>query len=230
MRQKFTVLFDLDGTLVDTAPDLTLAHNHVMKKFGYEERELSDIKKLVGRGSGVMLKKSIHEIAELSGKIKKTDEEMEKEMTKEFINFYSKNINKKSKLINGALEFLSWCKNNSISMAVCTNKQEHLSIDLLKKIKIFHFFDYVAGGNTFNYNKPDPKHLTNTIEVIGGDLKKTIMIGDSETDSSAAQAANIPFVLIEGGYTEKKVNQIFHNHLVKNFVGLEKIIEKYLND
>ena len=66
---------------------------------------------------------------------------MENEMTKEFINFYSNNINKKSKLITGALEFLNWCKNNSISMAVCTNKQEHLSIDLLKKIKIYHFFD-----------------------------------------------------------------------------------------
>ena len=172
----------------------------------------------------------MHEIAELSGKIKKTDKKMEEEMTKEFINFYSKNINKESKLITGALEFLSWCKNNSISMAVCTNKQEHLSIDLLKKIKIYHFFDYVAGGNTFNHNKPDPKHLTDTIEIIGGNLKKSIMIGDSETDSGAAQAANIPFVLIEGGYTEKKVNQIYHNHLVKNFVGLEKIIEKYLND
>ena len=97
---------------------------------------------------------------------------MEEEMTKEFINFYSKNINKESKLITGALEFLSWCKNNSISMAVCTNKQEHLSIDLLKKIKIYHFFDYVAGGNTFNHNKPDPKHLTDTIEIIGGNLKK----------------------------------------------------------
>jgi len=230
MSQKFTVLFDLDGTLVDTAPDLMLAHNHVMKKFGYEARELSDIKKFAGGGSKVMLRKSMHEIAELSGKIKKADEKMEEEMTKEFINFYSNNINKGSKLITGALEFLSWCKNNSISMAVCTNKQEHLSIDLLKKIKIYHFFDYVAGGNTFNYNKPDPKHLTDTIEIIGGNLKKTIMIGDSETDSGAAQTANIPFVLIEGGYTVKKVNQIYHNHLVKNFVGLEKIISKYLND
>jgi len=230
MSQKFTVLFDLDGTLVDTAPDLMMAHNHVMNKFGYEERKLSDIKKLAGRGSKAMLKKSIHEIAELSGKIKKTNKKIEEEMTKEFINFYSSNINKKSKLIVGAFEFLTWCKNNSISMAVCTNKQEHLSIDLLKKIKIYHFFDYVAGGNTFNHNKPDPKHLTNTIEIIGGDLKKTIMIGDSETDSGAAQAADIPFILIEGGYTEKKVNQIYHNHLVKNFVGIEKIIKKYLND
>ena len=230
MSQKFTVLFDLDGTLVDTAPDLMLAHNHVMKKFGYEERELSDIKKLAGGGSKTMLRKSMHEIAELSGKIKKTDEEMEEEMTKEFINFYSKNINKESKLITGVLEFLNWCKNNSISMAVCTNKQEHLSIDLLKKIKIYHFFDYVSGGDTFDYNKPNPKHLTNTIEIIGGDLTKTIMVGDSETDSGSAKAANIPFVLIEGGYTEKKINQIHHNHLVKNFVGLEKIIQKYLND
>jgi len=230
MSQKFTVLFDLDGTLVATAPDLMFAHNHVMKKFGYEERELSAIKKLAGGGSRVMIRKSMHEIAELSGKIKKTNEKIEDEMTKEFINFYSNNINKESTLITGVLEFLSWCKNNSISMAVCTNKQEHLSIDLLKKIKIYHFFDYVAGGNTFNHNKPDSKHLTDTIEIIGGNLKKTIMIGDSETDSGAAQASNIPFVLIEGGYTEKKVNQIFHNHLVKNFVGLEKIIKKYLND
>jgi len=230
MSQKFTVLFDLDGTLVDTAPDLMHAHNHVMKKFGYEERELSDIKKLAGRGSKMMLRKSMHEIAELSGKIKKTDKKMEEEMTKEFITFYSNNINKNSKLITGALDFLSWCNNNSISMAVCTNKQEHLSIDLLKKINIYHFFDYVAGGNTFNHNKPNPKHLTDTIEIIGGNLKKTIMIGDSETDSVAAQTANIPFVLIEGGYTEKKINQIYHNHSVKNFIGLEKIIINYLND
>ena len=123
MSQKFTVLFDLDGTLIDTAPDLMLAHNHVMKKFGYKERELTDIKKLAGGGSKAMLKKSMHEIAELSGKIKKADEKIEEEMTKEFINFYSNNINNESKLIIGVLDFLNWCKNNSITMAVCTNKQ-----------------------------------------------------------------------------------------------------------
>ena len=221
MIQKFTVLFDLDGTLVNSAPDLMLAHNHVMKKYGYNERKLSDIKKLAGRGSKVMLTKSMHEIAELTGKIKKTDDIVEK-MTKEFIDFYSKNIVKETTLKTGALNFLSWCKKNSISMAVCTNKQEHLSIDLLKKIKIYDFFDYVAGGNTFKHNKPDPKHLTDTIEVIGGNIKKTIMIGDSETDSKAAKSANIPFVLIEDGYTEKKSNEIYHDHLVKEFCKLRK--------
>ena len=228
MSQKLTILFDLDGTLIDTAPDLMSAHNHVMKKFGYIERELEDIKKLAGRGSKIMIKKSIHEIAEKTGKIKKTSESEAEEMTKEFINYYSKNICNESKPRKGVLDFLIWCKKNFISMAVCTNKQEHLSIDLLKKIKIYHFFDYVAGGNTFNYNKPNPKHLIDTLEIIGGNIKKTIMVGDSETDSNAAKAANIPFVLIEGGYTEKKMNEIYHDHLVKNFLGLEKIIEKYL--
>tara|TARA_B100000029_G_scaffold370415_1_gene364279 strand:- start:1660 stop:2343 length:684 start_codon:yes stop_codon:yes gene_type:complete len=227
MSQKLTILFDLDGTLINTAPDLMRAHNYVMKKYGYSERKLSDIKKLAGRGSKVMLTKSMHEIAELSGKIKKTDDHIE-EMTKEFVDFYSNNILKESTLKNGVLYFLNWCKKNYISMGVCTNKQEHLSIDLLKKIKIYHFFDYVAGGNTFLHNKPNPKHLTDTIEIMGGDIKKTIMIGDSETDSNASKAANIPFILIEEGYTEKKTNEIFHDHLVKDFVNLEKIIQKYL--
>ena len=229
MSQKFTILFDLDGTLINTAPDLMHAHNYVMKKYGYDERQLSDIKKLAGRGSKVMLTRSMHEIAELSGKIKKTNDVIE-EMTKEFIDFYSKNIAKDSTLKTGVLDFLYWCKKNSISMAVCTNKQEHLSIDLLKKIKIYDFFDYVAGGNTFNHSKPNPRHLTDTIEIIEGNIKKTVMIGDSETDSNAARAANIPFVLIKDGYTEKKSNEIYHSHLVDDFVGLEKIIEKYLND
>ena len=227
MSQKLTILFDLDGTLVNTAPDLMRAHNFVMKKYGYEERELSDIKKLAGRGSKVMLKKSMHAIAELSGKVEKTDDVVEK-MTIDFVDYYSKNIVKDSTLKTGVLDFLSWCKNKKISMGVCTNKQEHLSIDLLKKIKIYDFFDYVSGGNTFKHNKPNPKHLTDTIEIIGGDVNKCIMVGDSETDSNAAKAANIPFILIEDGYTEKKINEIYHDYLSKDFVGLEKIIEKYL--
>jgi len=227
MSQKFTILFDLDGTLVNTAPDLMHAHNHVMKKYGFEERKLSDIRKLAGRGSKVMLTRSMHELAELSGKIKKTDDVIEK-MTKDFIDFYSKNIVAESTLKKGVINFLKWCKKNSILMGVCTNKQEHLSIDLLKKIKIYDFFDYVAGGNTFEYNKPDPRHLTNTIEIIGGNLNKSLMIGDSETDSNSAKAAKIPFILIEDGYTEKKSNEIYHDHLIKDFEDLEKIIENYI--
>jgi phosphoglycolate phosphatase len=133
-------------------------------------------------------------------------------------------------LINGVKEFLKWCKEKNISMAVCTNKQEHLAIDLLKKIGIYDYFEYVAGSNTFDYCKPDPRHLTNVIEILGGEIKRSIMIGDSETDANAGKNAGIPVVLLEDGYTEKNTTEIYHNHLIKDFVGIEKIISKYLKD
>ena len=149
-------------------------------------------------------------------------------MVKDFIDCYGKNIVNESTLINGVKEFLVWSKENEISMAVCTNKQEHLAIDLLKKIGIYHFFEYVAGHNTFDYCKPDPRHLTTVIEILDADINKSLMIGDSETDANAAKVAGIPIILLEDGYTEKNTTEIYHNHLVKNFIGIEKIVSKYL--
>jgi Predicted phosphatases len=125
-------------------------------------------------------------------------------------------------------EFFNWCKNKNISMSVCTNKTEHLAIDLLKKIGIYDHFEYVAGYNTFEYCKPDPRHLITTIEILGGDKNKSIMIGDSETDANAVKDAEIPMILLKYGYTEKLCNEIYHNHLVKDFVGIEKIVFEYL--
>ena len=81
-------------------------------------------------------------------------------------------------------------------MAVCTNKTDYLAVDLLKKIGIYDFFEYVAGHNTFNYCKPDPRHLTSVIEILDGDLSRSLMIGDSETDANAAKAAGIPVILL----------------------------------
>ena len=113
-------------------------------------------------------------------------------------------------------------------MAVCTNKQEHLAIDLLKKLNIYKYFEYVAGCDTFSFNKPDPRHLTDVVEIIGGDLNKTIMIGDSEVDEMSAHNAKLPFILVKDGYTEKSENEIKHVALISDFVDFEKVIEKYL--
>ena len=227
MKQKFTILFDLDGTLVDTAPDLMLAHNHVMKKSGYPTKSTEDIRNLVGKGAGALIGRSIWGQAKKEFS-KVLDEKIKDEMVKEFVNFYGKNIVNESTLVTGVKDFLIWCKEQNISMAVCTNKQEHLSNDLLKKIGIYDFFEYVAGSDTFDYCKPDPRHLTNVVEILDGDVKKTIMIGDSETDANAAKAAEIPVILLENGYTEKNTTEIYHNHLIKDFIGIEKIISKYL--
>ena len=227
MKQKFTILFDLDGTLVDTAPDLMLAHNHVMKKFGYSTKSANDIRNLMGQGAGSMIGKSIWGQAKKEfGQI--NDQKIKDEMVNEFINFYGKNILKESTLIKGVKEFLIWCKKQNISMAVCTNKTEHLAVDLLKKIGIYDYFEYVAGHNTFEYCKPDPRHITSIIEILDGDIKKSLMIGDSETDANAAKAAEIPVILLENGYTEKNSDEIYHNHLVKDFINLDKIVSKYL--
>jgi phosphoglycolate phosphatase len=220
MTQIYTILFDLDGTIVNTAPDLMAAHNHVMKKFGHSEKKLADIKQLAGKGAWVMMQRSFKE------EIK--DESIKKEMTKEFINFYAKNIDRNSKPLKGVIEFLNWAKNKNISMGVCTNKQERLAVDLLKKLDIYKYFEYVAGCDTFSFNKPDPRHLTGVVEIIGGDLKKTIMVGDSEVDANSAYNANLPFVLVKDGYTEKSEKEIKHDELINDFVNFKKIIEKYL--
>ena len=226
MKQKFTILFDLDGTLVDTAPDLMHAHNHVMRKFGYPTKSLADLKSSVGKGAGAMIGRSIW--SQAKKELTSINEKIKSEMTDEFISFYGNNILNESKLIIGVLEFLNWCKKENISMAVCTNKTEHLAVDLLKKIGIYKYFEYVAGHNTFDYCKPDPRHLTTIIEILDGEKNKSIMIGDSETDANAAKAAGIPMILLEDGYTEKKIDEIYNNHLIKNFIGIEKIISRYI--
>ena len=229
MAKQFTILFDLDGTLVDTAPDLMRAHNYVMKKFGYSTKSTQEIRNLVGQGAGAMLGRSIWGQAKKEfGKVQ--DEKIKKNMIQDFIDFYGKNIMNESKLIDGVKDFLIWSKEKNLSMAVCTNKQERLAIDLLKKIGIYDFFEYIAGHDTFDYCKPDPRHLTSVIEILNGDLSKSLMIGDSETDANAAKNAGIPLILLEDGYTEKKTSEMYHNHLVKDFIGIEKIISKYLND
>ena len=220
MTQKLTILFDLDGTLVDTAPDLMGAHNHVMKKFGYPQKSLNDIKHIAGRGAWIMMQRTFRD------EIK--DEKLKKEMVKEFINYYAKNIDKGSKPIKGVVKFLEWAKSKQILMGVCTNKQEKLAVDLLKKINLSQYFQYIAGCDTFDFNKPDPRHLTNVIDIIGGDINKSIMIGDSEVDSQSAYNAKIPFILVEEGYTEKNINEIPHKTLIKDFSNFEKIVEKYL--
>ena len=129
MKQIFTVLFDLDGTLVDTAPDLMRAHNHVMKKFGYPTKSTEEIRNLVGQGAGAMLGRSIWGQAKKEfGKVQ--NEKIKKEMVDAFIDYYGKNIINESTLINGVKEFLKWCKEKNISisrnwLADCNQRKAH---------------------------------------------------------------------------------------------------------
>ena len=166
MNDNLIILFDLDGTIINTAPDLMEAHNHVMRKFGFEEKKMADIKTLAGKGAWVMMQRSFKE--------KINDKDLKKNMTKEFLDYYSKNIDKGSVPINGLVDFLKWAKTKKIIMAICTNKQERLANDLLVKLDLMKYFDFVAGSDTFDYNKPDARHLTNVVEILEGNLKKRL--------------------------------------------------------
>ena len=219
------IIFDLDGTLVDTAPDLMKAHNYVMKKYGYPEQPASSIRFLAGRGAKQMIIKSVntHEKNQKVSSSKKIDN-----MTADFINFYKNNISTKSKLNKNVINLLSWCKKKNIHLAICTNKPEYLAVKLLKELNVDKYFIFVAGSDTFEFKKPDPRHLTNIIDILNIKKENTIMVGDSETDSEAAIQAKIKFILVAHGYTEKDEKNIKHDFLINDFNMIKGISEKLL--
>jgi len=130
---KNCLVFDLDGTLVDTAPDLMMAHNYVMKKYGYKEKPIESIRHLAGRGAAAMLIRSIDSQGNLI-KNNPIDANTHQQMTDDFINYYRQNISGHSQLRKNVISLLDWCKKKEIICAVCTNKREDLAIKLLKEI------------------------------------------------------------------------------------------------
>ena len=225
---KNCLVFDLDGTLVDTAPDLMMAHNYVMKKYGYKEKPIESIRHLAGRGAAAMLIRSIDSQGNLI-KNNPIDANTHQQMTDDFINYYRQNISGHSKLRKNVISLLDWCKEKEIICAVCTNKREDLAIKLLKEINIYKYFDFIAGADTFDFRKPDPKHLTEILGILQIDKKNSIMLGDSETDANTAKAAKVHFVLIKDGYTEKSLDNIYHDHLIDDFENVKEIASNYLN-
>jgi len=217
---RSSIIFDLDGTLVDTAPDLMDAHNYVMKKYGYSTKELSHIRYLAGRGAANLILRSVEKDE------KKISKLLHQEMTNDFINFYRENISKSSAPLRGVVEFLEWSKSKKILLGVCTNKLENLAKKLLLELDMIKYFEYIAGSDTFEYRKPDPRHLTNILEIFDTEPSCSLMVGDSETDADTAKSAKVKFVLVKNGYTLKNYEMIHHDFLIKDFLEMEHIVSK----
>jgi len=217
---RSSIIFDLDGTLVDTAPDLMDAHNYVMKKYGYSTKELSHIRYLAGRGAANLILRSVEKDE------KKISKLLHQEMTNDFINFYRENISKSSAPLRGVIEFLEWSKSKKILLGVCTNKLENLAKKLLLELDMIKYFEYIAGSDTFEYRKPDPRHLTNILEIFDTEPSCSLMVGDSETDADTAKSAKVKFVLVKNGYTLKNYEMIHHDFLIKDFLEMKHIISK----
>ena len=213
------VIFDLDGTLVDTAPDLWAATNHVLTAHGRRAVTLDEVYEMVGQGA----KKLIERGFERTGDPVRAD--LVDIMFRQFIDHYTANITATSKPNPGVLGLLDELKARGVGMAVCTNKLERLSVKLINGLGMDHYFSAIIGPDTTGVAKPDPKPLFAAIDHAGSAHTHAVMIGDSATDIRTAQAAQVPVIAVSFGYTDTHVSAFDPDHVVDHFDEILPLLE-----
>jgi phosphoglycolate phosphatase len=196
-----TIVFDLDGTLVDTAPDLTAAANHVFGLVGLAPIPVARMHPFISHGSRAMIDAGLrfHDRAIAQSELTRLHET--------FLAFYADNVAVASRPFEGIPELLDTLAAAGARVAVCTNKLEGLSRLLLRELDLERRFAAIAGRDTFDVFKPAPGHLIRTIEMAGGRPDRAVMVGDSEVDIATATAANVPSIGVTFGYTPRPVAQ-----------------------
>lgn len=206
-----TVVFDLDGTLVDTAPDLMAGLNHVLAIEGIEPVHYDDMTFLVGQGARAMIERGF----KLRGRA--LHEDRIGELLNIFIRHYLEGMPGQSLPYAGVVRSLEALRTEGFRLAVCTNKLERLALPLLKGLKLDTYFDAIAGGDTFPVRKPDAAHVLMTIDRAGGDASASVMVGDSVNDILAAQNAGIPAIAVPFGYTDVPVETLKPTRIIGHF-------------
>ncbi len=218
IQNKKLFIFDLDGTLVDTAPDFKNSINYMLNELNETEVSLEEIRNWVGYGARELIRRTV-----VNKNIPHDDKRIE-EMLKIFLLHYTHNIDDDSVLFNNVKNVLKFLKNNGIKLAVCTNKMERLSNILLEKLNVLHMFDYLVGGDSLSKNKPDPFPLLNICEKLNTDTSDSIMIGDSVTDLNAGKGAGMPVVLVSYGYTDNKDIYNEADLVINDFSQLKELV------
>lgn len=213
-----TVIFDLDGTLVDTSPDLTAALNSVLLAAGRRPLPEEEVRHLVGRGARVLIERGM----EVTGE--PVDQGLVPNLLQDFIAHYGANIAAGSQPFPGAIEAVRHLIATGHKVGICTNKPEALSFKLMDALNLRRLFPVILGADSRPYRKPDPRHLLDTIAELGGDPRHAVMIGDSETDARTAQAAGIPVILVSFGYTEIPVADLGADAVIDHFDALDAAI------
>lgn len=216
-----TLVFDLDGTLADTAVDLIGTLNVLMERMGAPPVAVDRARDVVGAGARAMIKRGLS----LGGK---TASETEIEtLFQDFLVHYAENIAVKTSLYPGARAALDRLAMAGYRLAVCTNKPEEHSVRLLAALGVADLFGSICGRDTFEFAKPDPRHLTMTVARAGGDPAHAIMIGDSRTDVDTARAAGLPVIAVSFGYTDTPVAQLSPDRVVDHFDELEDAVAAF---
>jgi phosphoglycolate phosphatase len=213
-----TIVFDLDGTLIDTAPDLIDTLNVVFAREGLPPVAYETARNLIGGGARAMIVRGI----EAESRV--LEPPKIEQMFDDFITYYSAHIADRSQPFPGLIDALDALTVFGCRFAVCTNKLERLSVLLLEKLKLADRFEAICGQDTFSIQKPDPEILRRTIAAAGGNPRRAIMIGDSATDIRTARAAGIPVVAVDFGYSERPVSEFEPDRIISHFAQLPAVI------
>lgn len=217
-----TIVFDLDGTLVDTAPDLTAAANHVFGLIGLAPVPPEALHPLIGHGSRAMIEAGLR----LHG-VSKTPEEVT-DLHNRFFPYYADNIAVLSRPFEGIPTLLDSLLQAGARLAVCTNKLEGLSRSLLRQLALHERFAAIAGRDTFDVFKPAPGHLTGAIAMAGGRPDRAVMVGDSEVDIATAAAAGVPSIGVTFGYTTVPVRDLNPTAVIDHYCEFMPALERVL--
>ena len=205
------VVFDLDGTLLDTHADLIVSLNHAIAVLKLSPVSYDDVTHLVGHGALVMIERA----CKLRG-YPLTSEELPA-LLQRFITHYSETMPGVTQPYPGLVAALNTLKSKGYKLAVCTNKMESLAKTLLDRLDLSHYFETITGGDTFPVRKPNAEHLIGTVERAGGDIARTVMIGDSVNDILVARNAGIPSIAVTFGYSDVGIETLGSNLIIHHY-------------
>ena len=215
------LIFDLDGTLVDTAPDLMAATNHVLNLAGRPNISEDQLRQFVGQGAMNLIKRGL---AATGGLL---DEAETKRLHDKFLEFYGNNLAVHSHVFPGLIQFLDEAKSSGLKMGVCTNKVEGLSNKLLNEIGLAKYFKAVVGGDTLPIMKPDPAPYNELARRLGVAPQRTLMFGDSETDIRTAQNVGVPVIAVSFGYTHAHVSSFNPTYVIDHYDEAWPLVKAY---
>jgi phosphoglycolate phosphatase len=213
-----TIVFDLDGTLIDTAPDLVDTLNVVFAREGWPPVPYETARTMIGGGARMMITRgtAAEGITLAPAKLE--------QVFADFIAHYTEHVADCSRPFPGLTDTLDVLAAGGCRLAVCTNKLERLSLLLLKTLKLADRFAAICGQDTFGMQKPDPEVLRRTVVAAGGRLPHAIMIGDSLTDIRTARAAGIPVIAVDFGYSERPVSEFGPDRIISHYAELPAAI------
>jgi phosphoglycolate phosphatase len=220
-----TVIFDLDGTLVDSAPDLTGALNATLATLELAPIPEDEVRHMVGQGVRKLLERGLEAHA------RPMNSAGLDALSTVFVDYYAAHVADHSRPFPGVVATLRWLQARGVKLGVCTNKPEALAKQLIAALDLDEFFPAAAilGGDSLTVKKPDGRHIIATVEALDGDLDRTVMVGDSAADSNAARDAGIPVILVSFGYTPIPARDLGPEAVIDHFNELPAALSRVLD-